>query len=116
MFEDTATFQNSVLDSPDIVLRRFQRCIALEQQQNNEIDCNRELALKISSLREILRENSLGLERHKSRYQKLLNEVKTQEDELQNLCAQIVNYLFYSLILLFNLGIPEWTSREYSSS
>ncbi|VDL18323.1 unnamed protein product [Hymenolepis diminuta] len=89
MFEDTATFQNSVLDSPDIVLRRFQRCIALEQQQNNEIDCNRELALKISSLREILRENSLGLERHKSRYQKLLNEVKTQEDELQKLCAQM---------------------------
>nr|CDS25428.1 Kinetochore Ndc80 complex subunit Spc25 [Hymenolepis microstoma] len=89
MFEDTTTFQNPVLDSPDIVLRRFQRCMALEHQQNNAIDCNRELALKISSLRKILRENKLAIDRHKSRYQKLLNEVKTQEDELQKLCAKI---------------------------
>ncbi|VDN96616.1 unnamed protein product [Rodentolepis nana] len=89
MFEDTTTFQNPVLDSPDIVLRRFQRCIALEHQQNNATDWNRELAHKVSNLRKILRENRHAIDRLKSRHQKLLNEVRTQEDELQKLCAKI---------------------------
>lgn len=85
--ETTTTFLlNSVVDSPDIVLRRFQRCIVLDRQQNDDRDIGRDLAFKLSSLRESYCEKEIAVDRLKARYGKLLSEVEEQEEELHRLC------------------------------
>lgn len=78
----------AITDGPDTVLRRFQRLVALDQQQEESdaaAENRREWMTRISTLRESLHEKEVSFERLTTRYNKLLKEVELQETELQRL-------------------------------
>ncbi|KAL5965671.1 hypothetical protein TSMEX_006621 [Taenia solium] len=86
----TTTFLfGAVPDGPDIVLRRFQRLIALEQQQQ-ESDVTTgndgsEWVARLSTIKENLHEKEVCFERRNTRHRKQLREVEFQETELRRL-------------------------------
>ncbi|KAL5110297.1 hypothetical protein TcWFU_004757 [Taenia crassiceps] len=86
----TTTFLfGAVPDGPDIVLRRFQRLIALEQQQQeNDVTTGsdeREWMAQLSTIKENVREKEVSFERRNARHQKQLKEVEFQETQLRRL-------------------------------
>lgn len=96
----TTTFLfGAVPDGPDIVLRRFQRLIALEQQQQ-ESDVTagsdgREWLARLSAMKENLIEKEVSFERRNVRHQKQLKEVEFQETELRRLRDWRVRWAFF---------------------
>ena len=83
----TTLMLGTIPDGPETVLRRFQRLVSLDQQQEEDSaeECRREWMIRLSTLRESLHEKEVSFERLNARYNKLLKEVESQETELQRL-------------------------------
>ncbi|CDS41996.1 Kinetochore Ndc80 complex subunit Spc25 [Echinococcus multilocularis] len=79
----------AIPDAPDAVLRRFQRLIALEQQQQESDittgENGREWMVRLSAMRKNWCEKEVSFERRNARHQKQLKEVEYQETELRRL-------------------------------
>ncbi|VDM17668.1 unnamed protein product [Hydatigera taeniaeformis] len=85
----TTSLFNAIPDGPEVVLRRFQRLIALEQQQQESdvtsSENGKEWMARLATMKESLHEKEVSFERRYARHQKQLKEVEFQETELRRL-------------------------------